>query len=123
MSSTAQTDFVWYQDRINAIKFEFRRGMFRMGTAVANSARDRAPYKTGALRNSIRVTTLGSTDDVYVAAGGSVGGKSVPYARIHELGGYAGRNHSVYIQPKHYLANSLDSVLRGDWTQYFKGVA
>ena len=124
MSSNAnQTQIIWYEDRIAGIKDRFRKGLVEMGYAVANQARNSAPYKTGALRNSIRVTTLGSQDDVDVAAGGTVGGKSVPYARIHELGGYAGRNHSVYIAPKHYLANSLDNILRTDWTKYFKGVA
>ena len=120
---TNNTSFSWNTGAVNAIQDRFRQGLVKMGTAVANQARDTAPYKTGALRNSIRVTTLGSRDDVYVAAGGSVGGKSVPYARIHELGGWTGRNHAVYIQPKHYLANSLQNILRTDWTKYFTGVA
>lgn len=120
---SSSVEFTWYQDRINAIQDRFRQGMVKMGYAVANQARDRAPYKTGALKNSVRVTNLGSVNDVYVVAGGSVGGKSIPYARIQELGGYAGRGHSVYIKPKHYLKNSLEAIVNGDWSQYFKGVA
>lgn len=118
-----QVEFKWYTDKINVIQDRFRQGMVKMGYAVANKARDKAPYKTGALKNSIRVTTLGSVNDVYVAAGGSTGGKSIPYARIHELGGWTGRGYSVYIAPKHYLANSLSDILNSNWEQYFKGVA
>lgn len=119
----SSTSFKWNTAKINAIQDEFRKGLVTMGLAVANLARDNAPYKTGALKNSVRVTTLGSKDDVYVAAGGNVGGKSIPYARIQELGGYTGRGHKVHIRPKYYLRGALETTLSGDWSKYFKGVA
>lgn len=119
----SSTNFKWHDSKINAIQDEFRKGLVQMGFAVANLARDNAPYKTGALKNSVRVTTLGAKDDVYVAAGGKVGGKSIPHARIQELGGYAGRGHKLYIRPKYYLQNALRDTLRSDWSKYFKGVA
>lgn len=118
--SKASVDFKWDQGAVNAVEAAFNRGMVRMGYSVANRARALAPYKSGALRNSIRVTEEGS--DVYVAAGGNFGGKTIAYARIQELGGYAGRNHSVYIKPREYLRGGFESVLREDWSQYFKGV-
>lgn len=121
--TSSKLDFKWDYSAINGIENRFRQGLVKMGYEVANKARDRAPYKTGALSNSIRVTTLGSRDDVYVVAGGSSFGKNIPYARIHELGGYTGRGYSVYIRPKHYLSNSLAEVVNGNWSQYFKGVA
>ena len=121
--TSSKVDFKWDYHAINGIENRFRQGLAAMGYKVANKARDKAPYKTGALSNSIRVTALGSRDDVYVVAGGSAFGRNIPYARIHELGGYAGRGHSVHIKPKHYLANSLAEVVSGNWSQYFKGVA
>lgn len=35
-------------------------------------------------------------------------GSAVPYARIHEKGGYAGRGHKAYIPPRPYLAPALN---------------
>jgi len=32
----------------------------------------------------------------------------IPYARIHEFGGYAGRNGSVYLKPRPYLGPALE---------------
>ena len=114
--------FKWDQSAISGIKTRFMRGLITMGmNGVAPKARNNAPYKTGALRNSIRVTEQDSS--VYVVAGGSVGGKTIAYARIHELGGYTGRGHSVYITAKHYLQRALDDTLREDFSKYFKGVA
>lgn len=119
----SDVSFKWDNVKISTIQDNFRKGLVEMGLGVANLARDNAPYLTGALKNSVRVTTLSSKDDVYVAAGGNTGGKSVPYAHIHEVGGWTGRGHSVYIKPKHYLANALNTTLAGDWQKYFKGVA
>lgn len=48
------------------------------------------------------------------------GDKSVPYARIHELGGFTGRGYKTYITAKHYLENGMNSVTRGDIGKYFK---
>lgn len=112
----------WDNAAIARIKAGFQRGLVKMGFDVANKARHRAPYKTGALSNSIRVTESGK-DEVLVVAGGTFAGKTIAYARIQELGGYAGRNHSAYIKPKHYLRGGLEEVFRSDIAQYFKGVA
>lgn len=119
--STAST-FRWDYGAVSGVQNRFRQGLVKMGYEVANKARDLAPYKTGALKNSVRVETQG-LNDVYVVAGGKVGGYNVPYARIHELGGYAGRNHSVHIVAKHYLKNALENTVRGDFSRFFKGVA
>lgn len=114
--------FKWYDHEISAIKTRFMRGLFTMAfNGVAPKARFNAPYRSGALRNSIRVMEDGA-DSVVVRAGGTAAGKTVAYARIHELGGRTGRGYSVYIRPKHYLLNALNDTLREDFSKYFKGV-
>ena len=117
----ASTEVKWNQSEIEAIRTKFMRGMVKMGFAVANRARFSAPYKTGALRNSIRVNELGNS--VEVMAGGEVFGKSIPYALIHEEGGRTGRNYAVTIRAKHYLRNALKDTLRGDFSKFFKEAA
>lgn len=117
---SSKVTFKWDKAALAKIENGFTRGLVKMGFAVASKARAKAPYDTGALVNSIRVTEKGNT--VYVAAGGKFAGKTIAYARIQELGGYAGRNHTSYIRPKHYLRGGLEEVTRGDITKYFKGV-
>lgn len=55
-----------------------------------------APYKTGTLRREIRALYNENT----FTAGNEL---SMPYALIHDKGGYAGRGHKAYIKPKHYF--------------------
>lgn len=118
---SSSVNFKWNQSALSRIQHQFNRGMVAMGFDVAARARHRAPVKTGALNNSIRVTERGN--EVLVVAGGSFAGKTIAYARIQELGGWAGRNHSAYIKPKHYLRGGFEEIIRGDITKYFKGVA
>lgn len=128
----SSVDFKWNTKNVELIQRKFQIGLVKMAYAVSNQAKHNAPYKTGALKNSIRVTDKSSAtvsqgtsgvNELFVLAGGKVGGKSIAYARIHELGGYTGRNHSVYIAPKHYLANALNTVAAGGVGRFFKGVA
>lgn len=121
MANPKLASFKWDKTALSKIQNGFTRGLVKMGFDVANKARHRAPYKTGALANSIRVTEL--QDEVMVVAGGNFAGKTIAYARIQELGGWAGRNHSAYIKPKHYLKNGFEDIVRGDIAKYFKGVA
>ena len=63
-----------------------------------------APVKTGNLRNSAIVETSATL----------TGARAIikfrrEYARIQEFGGHAGRNHSVYINGKHYLERAINS--------------
>ena len=102
-----------------AIAEKAQRGLIRMGFDIANQARRNAPYKTGALSNSIRVEENG--DEVDVIAGGMYGAKDIRYAAIQEFGGVAGRNHSVHIRGKHYMENAKNAIMSGDYLQKYMG--
>lgn len=108
----------WDTGKINSIENKAVKGVIRMAYDIGNQARRNAPYKTGALSNSIRVEESG--DFVEVIAGGSYAGRNIPYAAIQEFGGYAGRNHSVHIKGKHYMERAKDAIMSGDYlTKYF----
>lgn len=108
----------WDTGKINSIENKAVKGVIRMAYDIGNQARRNAPYKTGALSNSIRVEESG--DFVEVIAGGSYAGHNIPYAAIQEFGGYAGRNHSVHIKGKHYMERAKDAIMSGDYlTKYF----
>ena len=72
---------------------------------IENKARMNAPVKTGALRNSVS-TIAKQTGN---GAEAEIGFRGLVYARIQEFGGRAGRNHSVYIEGKHYLERAINS--------------
>ena len=109
----------WDQTEISHMENQVKRGLLRMGYDIANQARRNAPYKTGALSNSIRVEENGEMVDVL--AGGNYGGKSIPYAAIQEFGGYAGRNHSAHIIGKHYMERAKDYIMNGNYLQKYFG--
>lgn len=119
MSHGATVVFRWNTAELSKIENNGSQGLVRMGFDIANRARDIAPYKTGALSNSIRVENNG--DFVEVIAGGKSGNRNVPYARIQEFGGYAGRNHSVRITGKHYMERAKDAVMSGNYLQKYFG--
>ena len=105
---------------LSALVARTNESLLRLGFDVASKARANAPYKTGALRNSIRVTDS-KPGEIYVTAGGKVAGKSIPYARIHELGGWTGRGHKTYISAKHYMQRAADTVMSGDYIKKYFG--
>lgn len=72
---------------------------------IENRARINAPVLTGALRNSVSTIAKATGN----GAEAEIGFRGLAYARIQEFGGRAGRNHSVYIQGKHYLENAIKS--------------
>lgn len=72
---------------------------------IENRARMNAPVLTGALRNS--VSTIAKQTETGAEA--EIGFRGLVYARIQEFGGHAGRNHSVYINGKHYLERAIKS--------------
>lgn len=61
-----------------------------------------APRKTGALARSIGYNVDEHTDGVEAHVG-----SSLPYARIHEFGGTAGKGHKVHIVGKFYLTRAF----------------
>lgn len=117
MASTA-VQLKWDMAKIESTKEKALKGLVRMAYDIGNQARRNAPYKTGALANSIRVESNG--DEISVIAGGSYAGRNIPYAAIQEFGGYAGRNLSVRITGKHYMERAKDAIMSGDYlTKYF----
>lgn len=118
MSSVSIT-LKWDYPKIDSIEYKTKRGLIRLGYDIANQARRNAPYKTGALSNSIRVEENG--DFVDVLAGGNYGGKQIKYAAIQEFGGYAGRNHSAHIIGKHYMKRAQDAIMTGNYMQKYFG--
>lgn len=89
-------------------------GLLEMSTDIHRRSSYLAPVDTSALVNSGRI------DKVTGGYAIRYGGKQVPYARIQELGGLAGVNHSVNIKGRHYLERGAESVVRGNIGKYFK---
>lgn len=111
----------WNEGKLSQIDQNIRRGLVRMAFDIGNQARRNAPYKTGALSNSIRVQEKGN--EVEVIAGGSYAGRNIPYAAIQEFGGYAGRNHSSRITGTHYMERAKDTIMSGNYlNKYFGGI-
>lgn len=117
--SSVSVNVKWDTTEIASIEYKAKRGLVRMGYDIANQARRNAPYKTGALSNSIRVEENGN--EIEVLAGGNYGGKSIKYAAIQEFGGYAGRNHSAHIVGKHYMERAKDYIMTGNYLQKYFG--
>lgn len=109
----ATSNFQWNQAALYDIRLGMTKGLLRMGNAVAAQARSNAPVLTGALRNSIRVTA-DRNDTVYILAGGSVSGKTVPYALYREF------HNKKHPETTHYMAKALTKVANQDISQYFK---
>lgn len=113
MANTANVKLTWDNKAISLINENAVSGLFKMGYDIASIARQRAPYVTGALRNTIRVQET-NDNTVEVIAGGTYGGKKVDYAWIREQG--PNRNPAT----EHYMANSAQIIMSGDYmTKYF----
>lgn len=111
----------WDGAKINQISGNVARGLVRMGYDMAALARANAPYRTGALSNSIRVEENG--EFVEVIAGGKYAGKDIRYAAIQEFGGNAGKGRRAHIVGRHYMERARDYILAGDYIgKYFGGV-
>lgn len=117
--SSVSVKLTWNNSTISLMEQKCVSGLFRMGLDIRNRAKFNAPYKTGALSNSIRALPNG--DIVEVIAGGSFGGKDIRYAAIQEWGGRAGRNHSVYIEGRHYMERAQQYVMSGDYIKKYFG--
>lgn len=117
MATSTSVKLTWDNRAISLINKNAVSGLFKMGFDIASMARQRAPYVTGALRNTIRVRET-SDNTVEVIAGGTYGGKKVDYAWIRELG--PNRNPAT----EHYMAKSAENVMSGDYMKkYFGDIA
>lgn len=114
MANTVKVDLKWNDSGISTINRKAVKGLFQMGFDIVAQARKNAPYLTGALRSTIRVQDT-SENTVEVIAGGSFGGRSVPYAWIREQG--PNRNPAT----EHYMENAKNSVMVGNYMQKYFG--
>ena len=114
MPSVVKVDLKWDDNAISLINTKTIKGLVRMGFDIAAQARRNAPYLTGALRSTIRVQET-NDNTVEVIAGGSFGGRSVPYAWIREQG--PNRNPAT----EHYMENAKDSIMVGNYMQKYFG--
>lgn len=111
----ADVKLTWNSQAIKNMERRMIEGLFMMGTDIANRARVNAPVLTSALRNSIRVEEDGQV--VYVRAGGSVRGHSIPYALRREY------ENIAHPDKRFYMKRAQESIMTGDYmTKYFGGV-
>lgn len=87
---------------------------FAAGQSVVRGARNTGSVlisRTGTLRRSV-IASVDSGMSPPSPEGATVitatWGAATPYARIQELGGYAGRGHKAYIPPRPYLKTALN---------------
>ena len=94
------------------------RAVASMATDIHARSAELAPKKDRHLVNSGRIIRKSYANYLvkYVST-------KVPYARIHELGGWTVRNYATYIQPKRYLTQAGESVTRGNLDKYFRGLS
>lgn len=114
MSNLASVELKWDKPALRAINRKTIEGLFRMGFDIAAQARRNAPYVTGALRATIRVSEV-STNELEVVAGGSFGGRKVDYAWIREQG--PNRNSAT----EHYMENAQKLIMSGNYMQKYFG--
>ena len=114
MKTSVSVKLDWNTRKLSLINQNAVSGLVRMGFDIASGARARAPYQTGALRNTIRVQEQGQ-NSLEVIAGGTYGGRRVPYAWIREQG--PNRNPATV----HYMQNSANAVMSGDYLKKYFG--
>ena len=114
MANTVTVDLKWDNNAISLINKNAVRGLFKMGYDIAAQARRNAPYLTGALRSTIRVSEVDS-ETLEVIAGGTFGGKRVDYAWIREQG--PNRNPAT----EHYMENAKNSIMVGNYMDKYFG--
>ena len=112
MAKAVKVELKWDDNVISLINQKTVRGLFKMGFDIAAQARRNAPYLTGALRNTIRIHETNS-NTMEVIAGGSFGGKSVPYAWIREQG--PNRNPAT----EHYMENAKNTIMIGNYMKKY----
>lgn len=74
-----------------------------------------APIKTGDLRRSITIQEVKADEDCVTFVYGS----KLPYARIQDLGGFAGRRRTVFISGNRYLTGTFSAKFRALIPRYY----
>ena len=114
MARVSKVELKWNNSELSQINQNTIRGLVRMGFDIATQARHNAPYLTGALRNTIRVQETNS-NTVEVIAGGSFGGKSVPYAWRREW------ENNLHPDRKHYMRRAEETIMTGNYLKKYFG--
>ena len=114
MAKAVKVDLQWNNAALSMINTKTIQGLFRMGFDIAARARENAPYQTGALRNTIRVQEV-DANTLEVIAGGSYGGKKVPYAWRREW------ENNLHPDRKHYMQRAKDTIMTGNYMQKYFG--
>ncbi len=102
-------ELTWDRGKLTEIQRKTNLGLFKMASDIGSRARFNAPVKTGALRNSIRITSEAGA--VYVLAGGG----RVPYARIREY------ENKLHPETTHYMGRAFAEIYNSDWEQKYFG--
>lgn len=114
MSKTATYSFKFNQARLKKLRRDVMARLIEMGNEIANKAKEKAPYDSGDLANSIR-STEPQDGVVWVIAGGVFNGVNVPYAKRREY------ENNKNPHTKYYMRNAFQEVTANYW-DYFKGI-
>lgn len=104
-----KVQLTWNNGALTELQRRMNGGILRMAFDIASIARDNAPVKSSALRNSIRVYT--EEHQVYVLAGSS----KVPYARRREY------ENNLHPSTKYYMHRAFDEMYSSDWQNKYFG--
>lgn len=90
----------------------------------ANST-NRLRYYKGNLSRALQKDGAGNITSVDVMGGqiivtSGIDDSVIPYARIHEYGGKAGRNGAVTLRPRPYLNPGMESFVQKAFPRYIK---
>lgn len=103
------------------IDLRLKQGLLAMGYDIAGQARQRAPWVTGALKNSIRVddSKLDAGEVEVIAGGGTYAGsdgfsKYIGYAYKREIG------PNRFSMTEHYMENGARDILEAQGGEYAK---
>ena len=127
----ANVTFTWNRRKVQGWQQKLLDGIGDMAWDIRNEATHRAPYVTGALRNSIRPLPLDPQDGegFQVVAGGVSApmdnrpGKGIAGARFVDYAAKRERGPNRNPATEHYMANAQKTVMSGDWEKkYFGGI-
>lgn len=114
MANVAKVELKWNESNISLMNKKAVNGLFKLGFDIAAQARINAPYLSGALRSTIRVSEV-SSDTIEVIAGGSFGGRDVPYAWVRE------QSNKLHPSRAHYMENAQKAIMVGNYMQKYFG--
>lgn len=109
----SKVEIKWNQSALNRIRENITKAMVDLGMDTAYEAQKNAPYDTGALVESIRISV--QRGKLFVVAGGTASGYNIPYARRREY------ENNLHPDTKKYMHNALDWAGK-HFEEYFKDI-